>query len=175
MSYWVDRLERMLCRYIRHRDLVPQRQLIEVMFADVVEDDVQAAGRVLEGAGLEVTGDCVADIAASALRSDKLTTNALDLGSAGVLVLLGFEMFACDHTGALEYLEILVGGVGDHLPGAVEHLGQGPDIGAEGVDEGDVGRAGLGVGPGDLDQGQVGPIRAFSMELGVQGISVDGQ
>ena len=64
VSYWVDRLERMLRRYIRHRDLVPQRQLIEVMFADVVEDDVQAAGRVLEGAGLEVTGDCVADIEA---------------------------------------------------------------------------------------------------------------
>jgi hypothetical protein len=64
VSYWVDRMERMLRRYIRDRDLVPERQLIEVMFADVVEDDVQAASRVLEGAGLEVTAECVADIEA---------------------------------------------------------------------------------------------------------------
>jgi hypothetical protein len=55
----------------------------------------------LSGVGF---GERVADVAAPTLRSGKLTTNALDLGSAGVLVLLGLEMLACDHTGALEYL-----------------------------------------------------------------------
>jgi Sulfotransferase family len=62
VAYWVERIELMLRSYIRDRRLVPGAQLVEVMFADVVEDDVRAATRVLEQAGLEVTGDCVADI-----------------------------------------------------------------------------------------------------------------
>jgi hypothetical protein len=64
VSYWVDRIERMLRRYIRDRHLVPESQLVEVMFAEIVSDDVAAAGRVLERAGLEVNDESIADIEA---------------------------------------------------------------------------------------------------------------
>jgi hypothetical protein len=64
VSYWVDRIERMLRRYVRDRHLVPESQLVEVMFAEIVTDDVAAAGRVLERAGLEVNDESIADIEA---------------------------------------------------------------------------------------------------------------
>jgi hypothetical protein len=64
VAYWVDRIERMLRRYIRDRHLVPKPQLVEVMFADIVSDDVKAACGVLERAGLEVTDESVADMQA---------------------------------------------------------------------------------------------------------------
>jgi hypothetical protein len=64
VDYWVDRIERMLRSYLRDRDLVPEGQLVEVMFADIVADDVGAATCVLERAGLAITDDCIADIEA---------------------------------------------------------------------------------------------------------------
>ncbi|HEY7106071.1 MAG TPA: sulfotransferase [Acidimicrobiia bacterium] len=64
VDYWVDRIERMLRRYLRDRHLVPDGQLVEVMFADIVADDIGAATSVLERAGLPVTDDCIADIEA---------------------------------------------------------------------------------------------------------------
>jgi hypothetical protein len=64
VSYWVDRIERMLRRYIRDRHRVPDSQLVEVMFADIVRDDVQAACAVLERAGLVVTEQSRGDIEA---------------------------------------------------------------------------------------------------------------
>jgi hypothetical protein len=36
--------------------------LVEVMFADIVADDVKAAGEVLDRAGLDATDECLADI-----------------------------------------------------------------------------------------------------------------
>jgi hypothetical protein len=62
VEYWVDRMERMLGAYIRDRHLVPDDQLVEIMFADIVSDDVQAAQGVLERAGLAVTDECTADM-----------------------------------------------------------------------------------------------------------------
>jgi hypothetical protein len=62
VDYWVDRIERMLRRYMRDRHLVPESQLVEVMFTDIVSDDVKAATAVLQRSGLEVTEECVADI-----------------------------------------------------------------------------------------------------------------
>ena len=64
VDYWVDRMERMLRRYIRDRHLVPDAQLVEVRFADIVSDDVKAACGVLARAGLEVTDESVADMQA---------------------------------------------------------------------------------------------------------------
>jgi Sulfotransferase family len=64
IEYWVDRIEVMLRSYIRDRHLVPRGQLVEVMFSDIVSDDVKAATRVLEAAGLEASSDCLADIEA---------------------------------------------------------------------------------------------------------------
>src|SRR4029077_12296971 len=62
VEYWVDRIERMLRSYVRDRHLVPDGQLVEVMFADVVTDDVKAAAGVLERAGLPVSDESIADV-----------------------------------------------------------------------------------------------------------------
>src|SRR5262249_42967617 len=61
VQYWVDRMEQMLRSYIRDRHLVPDDQLVEVMFADIVSDDVKAAQGVLDRAGLAVANECTAD------------------------------------------------------------------------------------------------------------------
>ena len=50
VDYWVDRIERMLRSYVRDRALVPGDQLVELMFEDIVADDVgAAAARVRTG------------------------------------------------------------------------------------------------------------------------------
>jgi hypothetical protein len=64
VDYWVDRIERMLRAYVRDRDLVPDGQLVELMFQEIVSDDIRAAARVFEHAGLPVTDDCRADLEA---------------------------------------------------------------------------------------------------------------
>jgi hypothetical protein len=64
VEYWVDRIERMLRSYLRDRHLVPESQLVELQFEEIVRDDIQAAARVLERAGLPVTGECLADLEA---------------------------------------------------------------------------------------------------------------
>jgi Sulfotransferase family len=64
VAYWRERIERMLRSYIRDREHVPDGQLVELMFADIVSDDVGAAASVLERAGLPVTDECIADIEA---------------------------------------------------------------------------------------------------------------
>jgi hypothetical protein len=64
VDYWVDRIERMLRSYVRDRALVPGDQLVELMFEDIVRDDVGAAARVFEQAGLPVTDECRADLEA---------------------------------------------------------------------------------------------------------------
>jgi hypothetical protein len=55
-------METMLRSYMRDRHGVPEGQLVEVMFADVVRDDVGTAASVLERAGLPVTDECIGDI-----------------------------------------------------------------------------------------------------------------
>jgi hypothetical protein len=62
VEYWVYRIGRMLRSYVRDRHLVPEGQLVEVMFADVVTDDVKAAAGVLERAGLPVSDESIADV-----------------------------------------------------------------------------------------------------------------
>ncbi|WP_019928986.1 sulfotransferase [Nocardia sp. BMG111209] len=62
VEYWVRRIETMLRRYLRDRAWVPAGQLVEVMFDDVVRDDVGTATTVLEQAGLDVTDECRADL-----------------------------------------------------------------------------------------------------------------
>jgi hypothetical protein len=62
VEYWVDRIERMLRAYMRDRHLVPDGQLVEVMFTDIVTDDVKAAAGVLERAGLPVSDESIADV-----------------------------------------------------------------------------------------------------------------
>jgi hypothetical protein len=47
---------------MRDRHLVPDSQLVEVMFTDIVTDDVKAAARVLERAGLPISDESIADV-----------------------------------------------------------------------------------------------------------------
>jgi hypothetical protein len=62
VDYWTKRVESMLRSYIRDRHLVPDGQLVEVMFDDIVSDDVKAAATVFERAGLAVTRECLSDL-----------------------------------------------------------------------------------------------------------------
>jgi len=64
VDYWVDRIERMLRAYVRDVDLIPEDQRVDVMFADIVRDDVAAASRVLEQSGLPVTAETIDDLEA---------------------------------------------------------------------------------------------------------------
>lgn len=64
VRYWVERIERMLRAYLRDRQLVPAGQLIELTFDEIMIDDVAAAGRVLEKAGLPFTEQSRADLRA---------------------------------------------------------------------------------------------------------------
>jgi len=62
VDYWVDRIERMLRTYVRDANLVPADQRVDLLFADIIRDDVAAASYVLEAAGLPVTDDTIADL-----------------------------------------------------------------------------------------------------------------
>lgn len=64
VDYWVDRIERMLRAYLRDRHLVPENQLVELKFDEIIGDDVKAAAHVFERAGLPVTDECIADVEA---------------------------------------------------------------------------------------------------------------
>jgi hypothetical protein len=64
VDYWVARIERMLRTYLRDVHLVPDDQRVDLMFDDIIRDDVGAASRVLEQAGLPVSADTIADLEA---------------------------------------------------------------------------------------------------------------
>jgi hypothetical protein len=62
VSYWVGRIETMLRAYLRDRDVVPQGQRLDILFGDVIADDVGMAHKVLEFASLPATADSLADM-----------------------------------------------------------------------------------------------------------------
>lgn len=64
VDYWIDRIERMLRAYMRDMDVVPEGQRLDLTFGDVIADDVGAARRVLEFAGLPSTPESLADMQA---------------------------------------------------------------------------------------------------------------
>lgn len=64
VAYWVDRIERMLHAYIRDMDAVPAGQRLDILFGEVMADDIGTAQRVLEFAGLPSTPESVADMQA---------------------------------------------------------------------------------------------------------------
>lgn len=64
VTYWVDRIERMLRTYLRDRSLVPEGQLVELTFDEIMADGVVAASRVLDAAGLPATAESRADLEA---------------------------------------------------------------------------------------------------------------
>jgi hypothetical protein len=60
--YWTDRIEHMLRAYIRDMNQVPESRRVDLMFQDIMADDVGAAQKVLEIAGLPVTGESRQDL-----------------------------------------------------------------------------------------------------------------
>lgn len=62
VAYWTDRIERMLRAYIRDMDSVPETRRVDLMFQDIMADDVGTAQRVLEAAGLASSADSASDL-----------------------------------------------------------------------------------------------------------------
>jgi hypothetical protein len=62
VSYWVDRIEHMLRAYIDDMDAVPAGQRVDLLFQDVMADDVGTAQKVLEAAGLPSSAESIQDM-----------------------------------------------------------------------------------------------------------------
>lgn len=64
VAYWVDRIERMLRAYLRDMHTVPTGQRLDILFGDVIADDIGTAQRVLAFAGLPATAESTDDMRA---------------------------------------------------------------------------------------------------------------
>lgn len=62
VEQWVDRIEHMLQAYLRDMTVVPDDRRVDLMFHDVMADDVGAVATVFEHAGLPVTEECTTDL-----------------------------------------------------------------------------------------------------------------
>ena len=62
VAYWVDRIERMLRAYLRDYRIVPDSRRIDLLFQDIVADDIGSAQRVLAAAGLPTTPQSTQDL-----------------------------------------------------------------------------------------------------------------
>ena len=62
VDYWVDRVERMLRAYMRDMVVVPAGRRVDLLFQDVMVDDVAAARTVLEAAGLPSSQESLEDL-----------------------------------------------------------------------------------------------------------------
>jgi hypothetical protein len=64
VAYWVERIETMLRAYMRDMDKVPAGQRLDILFGDVMADDIGTAQKLLAFAGLEPNAESVADMRA---------------------------------------------------------------------------------------------------------------
>ena len=62
VAYWVDRIERMLRAYIRDYRKIPDKRRVDLLFQDIIADDIGSAQRVLEAAGLPATAESTQDL-----------------------------------------------------------------------------------------------------------------
>jgi len=62
VAYWVDRIERMLRAYIRDYKKISDNRRVDLLFQDIIADDIGSAQRVLEGAGLPATPESARDL-----------------------------------------------------------------------------------------------------------------
>ena len=62
VAYWVDRIERMLRAYIRDYKKIPDDRRVDLMFQDIVADDIGSAQKVLDAAGLATTPESTQDL-----------------------------------------------------------------------------------------------------------------
>ena len=63
-AYWADRVERLLRAAVRDAHLIPASQRVDVEFGKFMSDDLGMAASVLETAGLDVTDEVRAGLAA---------------------------------------------------------------------------------------------------------------
>ena len=62
VAYWVDRIERMLRAYLRDYRMVPDSRRIDLLFQDILANDVGSAQKVLVAAGLPTTLESTQDL-----------------------------------------------------------------------------------------------------------------
>jgi Sulfotransferase family len=62
--YWVDRVERLLRASVRDAHLIPEGQRVDVEFGEFMADDLAMATRILDVAGIDVTSQARAELAA---------------------------------------------------------------------------------------------------------------
>jgi hypothetical protein len=62
VAYWVARIERMLRAYIRDYRKIPDQRRVDLLFQDIIADDIGSAQRVLQAAGLPTTPESTRDL-----------------------------------------------------------------------------------------------------------------
>jgi hypothetical protein len=62
VAYWVDRIERMLRAYLRDYAAVPNQRRVDLLFQDIIADDIGSAQKVLTAAGLPTTAESTQDL-----------------------------------------------------------------------------------------------------------------
>ncbi len=63
-EYWIDRVEKLLRACVRDRDEIPAAQSFDVLFHEFMADDLAMVERIYDVAGLGVTSESRADLAA---------------------------------------------------------------------------------------------------------------
>ena len=63
-SYWIDRVERLLRACLRDRDRLPAARSVDVLFHELMDDDVATVARIYERAALPMTPDARAGMGA---------------------------------------------------------------------------------------------------------------
>ena len=61
-AYWTDRVERLLSACVRDRDALPAAQSIDVLFDELMADDVGMLARIYAKAGLAITPELRAEL-----------------------------------------------------------------------------------------------------------------
>ncbi len=62
LEYWTDRIERLLRASVRDRELLPSDRTVDVLFHELMADDMGTVERIYETAGLEMTQSARAQI-----------------------------------------------------------------------------------------------------------------
>ena len=68
-DYWIDRIERLLRACVRDRDLVPEGRGLDVLFHEFMADDIGMVERIYQLAGLPMTPEARAELAAHLERN----------------------------------------------------------------------------------------------------------
>ena len=63
LEYWIDRIKRLLEASVRDRHLLPEGRTVDVLFHELMSDDMGTVERIYEVAGLEMTNEARAQIA----------------------------------------------------------------------------------------------------------------